>query len=67
MILEKSVTAPDLICGGTPCQAFSFAGFQSGLKDDRGNLTLRFIDVINASDSVRKQEGKTQQLHSGKM
>lgn len=58
MILEKSVTAPDLICGGTPCQAFSFAGFQSGLKDDRGNLTLRFIDVINASDSVRKQEGK---------
>ena len=38
-INKKLIAAPDLICGGTPCQAFSFAGWQNGLKDNRGNLT----------------------------
>lgn len=57
-IESREVAAPDLICGGTPCQAFSFAGFQTGLKDERGNLTLKFVDVIEANDSIRKQEGK---------
>ena len=27
MIKNKEIEAPDLICGGTPCQAFSFAGY----------------------------------------
>ena len=58
MIHNKEVEAPDMICGGTPCQAFSFAGFQSGLKDDRGNLTLKFIDIINANDEVRLNNGQ---------
>ena len=55
-IMNEEIEAPDMICGGTPCQAFSFAGFQSGLNDDRGNLTLSFIDVINANDTIRKQK-----------
>ena len=46
-IYKGSIESPDMICGGTPCQAFSFAGFQAGLNDDRGNLTLKFIDIIN--------------------
>ena len=25
-LLNNEIVAPDLICGGTPCQAFSFAG-----------------------------------------
>lgn len=26
MILSGAAEAPDMLCGGTPCQAFSFAG-----------------------------------------
>lgn len=58
MILEEKIEAPDLICGGTPCQAFSFAGWKNGLLDDRGNLTLSFVDIINANDKIRSQTDK---------
>jgi DNA (cytosine-5)-methyltransferase 1 len=58
-ILSRKVIAPDIICGGTPCQAFSFAGSQNGLNDDRGNLTLKFVDVVNANDVIRERENKT--------
>jgi len=32
----------DLLVGGTPCQAFSFAGKRLSLADARGNLTLAY-------------------------
>lgn len=35
-----------LICAGTPCQAFSVAGFRKGLADPRGNLTIIFLTII---------------------
>jgi DNA (cytosine-5)-methyltransferase 1 len=54
-ILTERITAPDVICGGTPCQAFSFAGWKNGLNDDRGNLTLKFVDIINANDIMRSK------------
>lgn len=58
-ILEERVCAPDLICGGTPCQAFSLAGRKKGLDDERGNLTLKFVDIIEANDKVRQKNGLT--------
>jgi len=36
----------DLIVAGTPCQDFSVAGLRAGLAGERGNLTLRFVELL---------------------
>lgn len=58
MIREGVIDAPDLLCGGTPCQAFSLAGWKNGLNDDRGQLTLKYFDILNEIDSLRERQGK---------
>ena len=58
LINNREIKAPDIICGGTPCQAFSLAGWKKGLNDDRGNLTLKFVDIINENDAIRKEHDK---------
>lgn len=40
--LRERLGPIDLLVGGTPCQAFSFAGKRLSLADARGNLTLAF-------------------------
>lgn len=59
---QHEIFAPDLICGGTPCQAFSLAGWKKGLNDARGNLTLKFIDIINSNDEIRLAEQKNRTI-----
>ena len=41
--------APDVLVGGPPCQDFSIAGLRAGLDGHRGNLTLRWVQIIHAS------------------
>lgn len=40
---------PDVVIGGTPCQAFSVAGKQAGMADPRGRLTRTFFDLVGAA------------------
>ena len=58
LILNGKIEAPDLFCGGTPCQAFSLAGWKNGLADKRGQLTMTFIEIANAIDRIREKESK---------
>jgi DNA (cytosine-5)-methyltransferase 1 len=58
LIENDEIEAPDFLCGGTPCQAFSLAGWREGLCDTRGSLTLKFIEIANSIDKKRKENGK---------
>lgn len=57
-VLAGDVAAPDVLCGGTPCQAFSVAGLRNSLADARGNLTLKFVELADAIDHVRLARGE---------
>nr|WP_081330955.1 phage N-6-adenine-methyltransferase [Enterobacter kobei] len=56
------VEAPDVLVGGTPCQAFSIAGLREGLSDDRGQLTLSYVELANAIDAKRRERGKPESI-----
>lgn len=58
LIKSNVIEAPDILCGGTPCQAFSLAGWKQGLNDTRGQLTLKFIEIADAIDERREKEKK---------
>lgn len=62
LLEEGKIEATDMICGGTPCQAFSVSGYRKGLEDERGNLTLKFVEIIEANDKVRLSQGKSRTL-----
>ena len=61
-ILSGVVEATDIVCGGTPCQAFSVAGSRESLDDHRGNLTLEFCNIVDSIDDVRVKHGKPQSI-----
>ena len=52
------VSAPDVLVGGTPCQAFSVAGARKSLSDDRGQLTLEYVRLLNEIDAARSIRGE---------
>ncbi|CAH3563846.1 putative BsuMI modification methylase subunit YdiP [Enterobacter cloacae] len=56
------VEAPDVLVGGTPCQAFSIAGLREGLSDDRGQLTLSYVELANAIDAKRRELGEPESI-----
>ena len=58
-IRSGEIEAPDVLVGGTPCQAFSIAGLRNGLTDSRGQLTLAFVELVNAIDEKRREQGKS--------
>ena len=57
-VLVGSIKAPDVLVGGTPCQAFSVAGMREGLADPRGALTIKYVELADAADLVRTRAGK---------
>ena len=44
---SKYINNCDILCGGVPCQSFSYAGKQKGLNDKRGDLIIKFSEMIN--------------------
>ena len=57
-VLAGKIPAPDVLIGGTPCQAFSVAGMREGLTDPRGALTVKYVKLADAVDYVRVIYGK---------
>ena len=61
-VCTGEVEAPDVLVGGTPCQAFSIAGLREGLSDDRGQLTLSYVELANAIDAKRRERGEPEAI-----
>ncbi|MEG3078509.1 DNA cytosine methyltransferase [Halomonas sp. 5021] len=59
-ILLGEIEAPDVLVGGTPCQAFSVAGMREGMADARGQLTMKYVELANAIDTVRTRAGNAE-------
>ncbi|UNM22083.1 DNA cytosine methyltransferase [Pseudomonas sp. ArH3a] len=58
LVLSGKIPAPDVLVGGTPCQAFSVAGMREGLTDPRGALTIKYVELADAVDYVRAGQRK---------
>jgi len=58
LALAGKIPAPEVLVGGTPCQAFSVAGMREGLTDPRGALTIKYVELADAVDYVRAGQRK---------
>ena len=57
-VANDNIPAPDILVGGTPCQAFSVAGAREGLSDERGKLTISYGELADAIDQKRTERGE---------
>lgn len=57
LLHKRGVPLPEILVAGTPCQAFSIAGLRKGTDDERGNLTLKFVETCHAIVNARS-DGK---------
>lgn len=62
MVLNGEIDAPDVLVGGTPCQSFSVAGMRKGLSDDRGQLTIKFVELADAIDNIRLSSNRPESI-----
>lgn len=60
---DPIIADADMTIGGTPCQDFSIAGLRASLGGDRGNLTMEFIRLANATDDLRQSMGRPPAFH----
>lgn len=58
MVMMGEAEAPEILVAGTPCQGFSIAGLRGGLNDDRSNLALEYIRIVDAIDRRRRFNGQ---------
>ena len=47
LYLSEYIGKVDLFTGGIPCQAWSHAGLRKGLDNPRGELMVKFIEMLN--------------------
>lgn len=51
------INVPDILVGGTPCQSFSVAGSRKGLNDQRGQLALEYVRLLDVFDTHHRERG----------
>lgn len=67
---SKSDVTPDIIFGGPPCQAFSQAGKQKALDDERGILVfqfIRFIEKLRPKFFIMENVANLQSINKGQL
>lgn len=57
LVANDNIVAPDVLVGGTPCQAFSVAGRRESLADARGALSLSYVRLADEIDERRRANG----------
>ncbi|MBX6404129.1 DNA cytosine methyltransferase [Pseudomonas syringae group genomosp. 3] len=62
LVLAGKIEAPDVLVGGTPCQAFSVAGMRQGMLDPRGALTIKYVELADAVDHVRTSRNQPESI-----
>ena len=56
---EEILVECDLLVGGSPCQAFSVAGLRRSLDDERGNLSLIYVQLFHHINAVRRKHERS--------